>query len=79
MSSESSLFAILEQLDSQLSNQKNKIEEHKKRISEKETLLQEAKNKVNLLTMELANEIGAKETATTEYEKALTIINSLNN
>ena len=79
MSSESSLFAILEQLDSQLSNQKNKIEEHKRKISEKEALLQEAKNKVNLLTMELANEIGAKETATTEYEKALTIINSLNN
>lgn len=79
MSSESSLFAILEQLESQLSNQKNKIEDHKRNISEKEATLQEARNKVNLLTMELANEIGAKETAITEYEKALNIINSLNN
>lgn len=79
MSSESSLFAILEQLESQLSNQKNKIEDHKRNISEKEARLQEAKTKVNLLTMELANEIGAKETAITEYEKALNIINSLNN
>lgn len=79
MSSESSLFAILEQLESQLSNQKNKIEDHKRNISEKEARLQEAKNKVNLLTMELANEIGAKETAIAEYEKALNIITSLNN
>lgn len=79
MSSESSLFALLEQLESQLSSQKNKIEEHKQKISDKEERLQEAKGLVNRLTMELANEIGAKETAITEYEKALKIINSLNN
>lgn len=79
MSSESPLFAILEQLDTQLNNQKGRIEEHKRNIAEKEARLQAAKNEINLLTMELANEIGAKEAATTEYEKALNIITSLNN
>jgi hypothetical protein len=79
MSSESPLFAILEQLESQLTNQRTKIEEHKQRITDKEALLEEARNEVSRLTVELANEIGAKETATSEYEKALTIINQLHN
>lgn len=79
MSSESPLFAILEQLESQLSNQKNLIAAHRSVITEKESALQSAKNEVNRLTMELANEIGAKENATTEYEKALSIITTLNN
>jgi ribosome-binding protein aMBF1 (putative translation factor) len=79
MSSESPLFAILGQLETQLSNQKNKIEDHERNIEDKEARLKAAKNQVNLLTMELANEIGAKENAVSEYEKAVSILNSLNN
>jgi hypothetical protein len=79
MSSESPLFALLGQLESQLSTQKTRIEDHKRNISEKEAELQVAKNEVNRLTMELANEIGAKETATNEFEQARQILSSLNN
>ena len=79
MSSESPLFAILEQLESQLQNQKIRIEDHKHIITEKEEKLQAARNEVNRLTMELANEIAAKEASIAEYEKAQKIISSLNN
>lgn len=79
MPNDTSLLSLLEQLDTQLSLQKNKIEDHRRNIAVKESSLDAAKKEVNRLTMELANEIGAMEIASNEYEKARHIINSLNN
>ena len=78
MSSESPLIALLEQLESQLSGQRNRIEEHAQNIADKEARLAAAKDVVDQLTLELATEIGAKEAATAEYEQALKIIGSIN-
>lgn len=76
MSSDSTIFELLEKVEDELINQKGKVEQHKRNIEEQEARLKEAKLVVSQISAELALSIAERDAATADYEKARKIIES---
>lgn len=73
------LMDLLKQVETQLSEKKSTIDNHNRSLREKELKLAALNAEISEMSNEIKEENEAKDRATAEYEKAVQIINTLNN
>lgn len=73
------LIDLLKQVEMQLSDKKSTIDTHNRNIRDMERKLAALETEISRVALEIDEENEAKDVATAEYEKAVQIINTLNN